>query len=207
MTGTRNRGTPLSSAGLSARQQVERSIRALLEADDLKRAATEALRAYGPDVLRYLHGMLREDVSVREVFSAFAERLWRGLPAYRGEASVRTWAFQLAWNALCDFRKEAWRGRTRRLETEEAAELAVAGHDRTKSWLRLERQRLTFEALRLALSPEDQTLLQLRIDERLSWAECAEVLGRKGRSASTEALTKRFERIKARLGDLARDAS
>ncbi len=157
-------------------------------------------------MLRYLRALLGDETDARDAFSAFAERLWRGLGAFRGEASVRTWAFRLAWSAACDLRKEAWRVKGRRLETAEGSALAAPGHDGTRTWLRLERRRLDFAALRAALSPEEQTLLHLRIDRELSWAECAQVLAGSGRAVSEAALMKRFERIKARLADRAREA-
>lgn len=181
------------------RPSQEGRVRALLASGEVDRAATEALRGHGPEVLRYLRALLGDEVDAREAFSAFAERFWRGLGEFRGEASLRTWAFRLAWNAACDLRRDAWRARRRRLETGEASALAAPGGDGTRSWLRLERRRLSLAELREALTPEEQTLLHLRIDRELSWAACAEVLSAGGRPVSEAALMKRFERIKARL--------
>jgi len=178
-------------------------LRALLAAGDVKGAATAAIRGYGPDLLRYLRGLLGSEADATEAFSGASERLWRSLPEFRGDASLRTWCFHLAWSAAADLRKEAWRARGRRLQTGEAE--ALPADDRTRSWLREERLRLTLAALRQALTLEEQSLLVLRIDQGLSWAECAEVLADDARPRSVEALQKRFERIKAKLGALARD--
>ena len=68
--------------------------------------------------------------------------------------------------------------------------------------MELRRQELL--ALREALSIDDRALAALRIDQGLSWAECAEVLSRDGRIVKANTLTKRFERIKERLGKLAK---
>jgi len=182
---------------------VEARVREALAAGDLRLAATETVRGYGPQLLRYLRGLLGNEGDAREAFALTSERLWRSLPTFRGDASVRTWCFHLAWSAAADLRKEAWRTLGRRLETEEAAGLATAG--RTPSWLREERLRLSLGELRRALTLEEQSLLQLRVDQGLSFAECAEVLAEDGRGPRPDALMKRFDRIKARLKALAKE--
>ena len=201
-TGSRRGGRREDSAGTP--DSLEARLRALLAAGDLKRAATEALRGYGPALLRYLRGLLESEADAREAFSAASERIWRGLPEFRGEAALRTWCFRLAWSAAADLRKEAWKARGRRLETDEAEALAL--DPRTRSWLREERLRLSLADLRRALTLEEQSLLALRIDQGLAWAECAEVLAADGPTPGVAALMKRFERIKAKLGALARGA-
>lgn len=182
---------------------VDARIRSLLHEGDAKAAATEAIRSHGPPLLRYLRGLLGHEEEAKEAFASASERLWRNLPDFRGESSVRTWFFRLGWSAAADLRKEAWRSKGRRLETDEADELPA--DDRTRSWLRRERLRLGLAELRRALALEEQSLLQLRIDQGLSWAECAEVLAEGGRTQSVDALMKRFERIKAKLAALARE--
>jgi RNA polymerase sigma-70 factor (ECF subfamily) len=187
--------------GAEAAGQLEARLRALLAEGDLRQAATEIIRGYGPQLLRYLRGLLGNESDAREAFALASERLWRSLPGYRGEAAMRTWCFHLAWSAAADLRKEAWRTLGRRLETEEAGGLGAG--DRTPSWLRQERLRLSLEELRRALTLEEQSLLQLRIDQGLSFAECAEVLAEDGKAPTADALMKRFDRIKARLMALA----
>lgn len=180
----------------------EARLRTLLETGDVKGAATGAIREYGPELLRYLRSLLASEADAQEAFSAACERLWRSLPEFRGDASLRTWCFRLAWSAAADLKKEAWTVRGRTLQTDEAAGLADDG--KTRSWLRAERLRLSLAELRQALTLEEEGLLRLRVDQGLSWAECAEVLAAGGRRPTVEALMKRFERVKARLGALAR---
>jgi RNA polymerase sigma-70 factor (ECF subfamily) len=180
---------------------LEIQIRGLLSVGNLRQAATEAIRGYGPYLLQFLRGLLGNEAEAEEAFARTAERIWRGLPDYRGEAAPRTWCFRLAWSAAADLRKEAWGRRRRRLETGEAAELAAA--EGTATWLRQERLRLSLTALRAALDLDDQGLLQLRIDQRLSWVECAEVLAVGPKAPTAETLMKRFERIKTKLKSLA----
>jgi len=182
--------------------QLEEEIRALLAAEKGHAAATRAIQGYGPQVLRYLRSVLGNEEEARDAFAQFAENLWRGLPEFRGKAPFRIWAYRIAWNVACDQRRHPWWSRRRRLDTGEAtriAETVASSSDEV-----MERRRLELLALRESLSLDDRALAALRIDQGLSWAECAEALSRDGRPVKPNTLTKRFERIKERLGALAR---
>jgi len=178
-------------------------VRALLAAADQRGAATLALREYGPKILGYLQVVLRDEADASDAFSVFAENLWRGLADWRGEASLRTWAYKLAWNAALNLRDQAWRRRGRRFRTSEASRLA--DEIRTRTVVKVERQRAHLAALRAELSDEEQTLLVLRIDQGLAWEEIAEVMATPEARPDTAMLRKRFERLKERLGKLARE--
>ncbi len=182
---------------------VEERIRERLGAGDLRGAATEAIRGFGPQVLRYLRSMLRDEDAAADAFSRFAENLWKGIASFRGESSARTWALRLAWNAALDVRGEAWRRRGRRVATGEAS--AIAESIRTRSAVRAERQLDALEQLRASMSTEDRSLLLLRVDQGLTWEEVAEVLAEEGKPARPAALMKRFERLKARLAKMAKE--
>ena len=182
---------------------LESRIRERLDAGDPRAAATDAIRGLGPPVLRYLRAMLRDEDVAADAFSMFAERLWKGIASFRGESSFRTWAFRLAWNATQDLRDDPWRRRGRRFEPGEAS--ALADSIRTRSVVRTERQRRALEELRASLSAEDRSLLLLRVDQGLSWEEVAQVLADAGAPARPDALMKRYERVKERLGKLARE--
>jgi RNA polymerase sigma-70 factor (ECF subfamily) len=182
--------------------QLEDEIQRWLAEGHVEKGATAAIQGYGPQVLRYLRSILGDDEDAREAFSQFAENLWRGLPNFRGTAPFRIWAYRIAWNVACDMAKQPWRSRRQRLDTGEATRIAENVVTSTNE--RHEKRRLELQALREALSIHDRALAALRIDQGLSWAECAEVLSRDGRPVKANTLTKRFERIKERLGSLAR---
>jgi RNA polymerase sigma-70 factor (ECF subfamily) len=59
--------------------------------------------------------------------------------------------------------------------------------------------------LRESLDPEEQTLLILRVDKGMAWEDVAEVLRADGEPVAPAALRKRFERLKEKLGRLARE--
>jgi RNA polymerase sigma-70 factor, ECF subfamily len=182
---------------------LETRIRDLLRAGDVAVAATEALRSVGPPVLRYLRSMLRDEAAASDAFSQCAENLWKGLPSFRGDSSLLTWALRLAHNAALNQRDEGWRRHARRLVTGEASRLA--GEIRTTTAVRVERQRRALDVLRETLTDEERSLLTLRIDQELSWPEIADVLATEGRRVDPATLSKRFERLKDRLSTIARE--
>ncbi|MCM2334539.1 MAG: sigma-70 family RNA polymerase sigma factor [Anaeromyxobacteraceae bacterium] len=179
-------------------------VRALLEGGDARAAATAALRALAPDLLRFLRSLLRDEALAGEAFSVAAEHLWRGLPAFEWRSSLRTWALRLAINAAANVRDDAWRRKGRPFATGEAS--ALAAELQTRTVLRDERHRQALLALRAELTPDEQALLALRLDQGLGWSEVAAVLAAEGGEAPSPAtLMKRFERLKERLGKLARE--
>ena len=182
---------------------LEEEIRSLLAAGDARGAATLAIRGLGPEVLRYLRALLRSEPDAEEAFSQFAENLWRGLPGYQGRASFRTWALRVAHHAALNLRDAAWHKRGRRLETGDASR--IAAEVRTASAIRIERQKDALDALRSSLSVEEQALLVLRVDQALPWHEIAEVLTEGDEPVAANTLMKRFERVKERLGKMARE--
>ncbi|BDG09395.1 RNA polymerase sigma factor [Anaeromyxobacter paludicola] len=181
----------------------EATIAACLAQGELDRAAEAAIRGFGPKILGLLRTVLRDETAAADAFSLFAENLWRGLPSFRGESSVRTWSYRLAWNAALTVRDEGWRRLGRRLETTQAARLAE--DVRTRSAARVERQLQAVAKLREALEPEEQALLTLRIDQQLSWEEIASVLSGDGAPVQPATLRKRFERLKEKLAARARE--
>jgi RNA polymerase sigma-70 factor (ECF subfamily) len=186
-----------------AAPSLEEHVQQLVDAGDVSRAATEALRALGPEILRFLRSVLRDEEDAADAFSHFAENLWKGLSNFRRQSALRTWAYRIAWNASLNLRNEAWRRHGRRFATGEASQ--IAEEIRTKTVVRVERQRDELEKLREALSPEDQSLLALRLDREFSWEEIAEILSASGKPVQALTLMKRFERLKKRLAEMVRD--
>ena len=142
----------------------------------------------------------------REVFAQLCENLWRGLPRFRWESSIRTWLYTLARHAAHAFRRDPHR--RRRVGMSEHPEIAeIEAHVRTTTvtYLRSEvKDRVT--RLRESLDPDEQMLLILRIDRQMAWTDIARILGgetleAESRQAAT--LRKRFERLKERLRSLA----
>ncbi len=180
---------------------IDLRVRELVGRGDANGAATTVLEELGPPILGWLRAVHGADDG-DEVFAAFAERLWKGIAAFRGESPVRAWAYRIAWNASHSFRADAWRRRRERLRTSMASRLAA---DLTRSAPPAEDEE-RLRRLREVLDPEEHTLLVLRLDREMSWDEVAEVLSAAGRPVTAPALRKRYERLKGRLARMAREA-
>jgi RNA polymerase sigma-70 factor (ECF subfamily) len=182
----------------------EQRIRELLAAGDTRRAAAEALRILVPGIAAYLHAKLRDRALADDALSLFAEGVWRGLPGFRWDTSLRGWGYTLARNAALRVVDDAFHRRGRRLETGEASQLAneIAG----ESAVRREREADALEKLRATLEPDDRMLLALRFDRDLSWEEIAVILSDEGTPVLAAAVRQRYQRLKRRLAEKARDA-
>lgn len=187
---------------LPVHSTIEQEIGSCLDRGDVKQAATEALRGYGPQILAYLAGVLRNHEAATEVFSEFSEDLWRGIGGFRRESSFRTWAYRLAWNAARQFARDPFRKRRQQLKTGEWS--AIAQEVRSSATQRQFEIQGRLAKLRTALHPDEQSLLILRVDRELSWKEIAQVMSESETPLDEAALRKRFERLKARLHKMAK---
>ncbi len=176
----------------------------LLAAGDHPGAAEAILRDHGPGVMGYLLSVLRNDADAGDVFSQWSLDLWRGLPGFRGECPVRVWAYRLAWHAAARHLRDPYRQRGRHLKSHEISRIADEVRSSVLLGRREARQR-GIDRLRDELTPEERALLVLRLDRDLSWREVATVMSAEGAPVDESALRKRFERIKAKLAQRARE--
>jgi RNA polymerase sigma-70 factor, ECF subfamily len=190
----------------SERDAGERAIRALCQAGDHDEATTAALRMYGVELLGFLRALANSHDLASEAFAELGEDLWKGLPRFRWESSLRSWLYSLARNALAQLRRDPRRRAERNLPLSIAPEMAAVVRTVTLEIQRTE-VKDEFRVLREQLDPEEHEILLLRLDRGLSWKDIARILGGAedvdnldGRAA---ALRKRFERAKERLRKLA----
>jgi RNA polymerase sigma-70 factor (ECF subfamily) len=196
------------------REELEDDIRRRALAGDFAGAAEVAMRGYGREVFEFLAALHRSEDDAAEVFSLFAEGLWRGLPRFGWHCSFRTWAYAVARRSSLRYRRDA-RRRAARLsplpESSRISAMVAEVRTETQPYLRTE-GRSRFAALRAALPAEDQALLMLRVDRQLAWTELAQVLhDDEGAPLSGEALKreaarlrKRFQLVKERLYEMGR---
>lgn len=183
-------------------------IRAACDAGRFTDAATQAIRVYGDEVLGYLAAVLGNEVDAGDAFSETCELLWRSLPTFRWECSLRTWLYTLARQSVGHVRRDPHRRRAVGLSEAGLTSAIAEVRTRTASFLRTE-NRDRVAALRASLAPDDQTLLILRINRGLAWRDIARVLA--GDDVADAELTraaarirKRFERLKDELRARAR---
>jgi len=181
---------------------LEARVRRLLQKGDAAAAAGTVIRELGPSLLRYVRSALLDEEIAADAFADVAEDLWRGLPEFRWECSLRTWALRIAWHAILSVRSDAWQ--RRRVPLSRGPASALAEDLRTRTPVVRERRSRVLDGLRSRLTPEEQSLLALRIDQGLSWSEVAEVLSADGEAVQSDALAKRFQRLKERIAEMAR---
>lgn len=189
----------MTSAGATWTHLEER-VRTLLREGDLDAAATAAIEALTPGVRSYLLTMLPED-DAQDVLSAVEVDVWRGLTGFRWECSLRAWAYRIAWRAVARHVRDGYRRRRQPLPSSIASRLPAPATSR--SGLGGRRERLS--RLRDELPLEERSLLVLRVGRNLEWDEVSAVLAAEGQEVSSAALRKRFERLKSKLANLARE--
>jgi RNA polymerase sigma-70 factor (ECF subfamily) len=194
------------------RAGLEAEIRALCEHGDQDGAATLAVRSYGPELFGFLLALHASRGEASDCFSLVCESLWRQLPDFNWDHTLRTWAYAIARGVSRTHRRNAGRRLRREAPAEDSAIEAVAQVVRTEtlSFLKTEK-RNRLQALRDELPEEDRMLLILRVDRRLEWIDIARVLAGDdapldGASMKREAarLRKRFQIVKDRLRDMAK---
>jgi RNA polymerase sigma-70 factor (ECF subfamily) len=160
-----------------ARSQLEIEVRALCDQGDHARAATRLLQGYGPEVFGFLVAVHRSEADASDAFSDLAVAVWRGLPRFAWQSSVRTWTYAIARNVSRTGKRDAARRNRRAAGAGEATLESVVQQVRTgtAAFLRTDK-RTRLEELRDSLPEEDRMLLVLRIDRGLAWNDLARVL-------------------------------
>jgi RNA polymerase sigma-70 factor (ECF subfamily) len=196
------------------RARVERDVRALCEGGQQDAAASLAVRSYGPELLSFLLGTHPSRGDAGDCFSEVCEIVWRKLPEFTWDHTLRTWAYAIARNVSRTHARNARRRKHREAPAADSAIEAVAQAVRTGTlpFLRTEK-RDRLRALRDELPEEDRVLLVLRVDRGLEWIDIARVLA--GDDALLDdallkreaaRLRKRFQIVKERLREMAKRA-
>jgi RNA polymerase sigma-70 factor (ECF subfamily) len=187
----------------------EEELTTLLSQGEIERAATLALRSYGREMLTLISAIHSDPDDADDVFALFCEDLWKGLPRFQGRSAIRTWAYAIARNASFRYLRE--RKAKREVHLTSSAFAKVAVEVRTTTHTRFVRQAQDkLQRLRETLAPDDQFLLILRVERELDWKDLARVMGGEeldDKEVVREAarLRKRFQLVKERLRDLARE--
>jgi RNA polymerase sigma-70 factor (ECF subfamily) len=193
------------------RKELEDEIRGLCESGQHDAATAAALQAYGSELMGFLVSASQDEALADDAFGLFSENLWKGLPKFEWNSTLRTWAYVIARNALHMVRRGASRRREVALSDEKAAELVAEIRTRTRTFMRTETKDAVAQ-LRLQLDPEDQEILILRIGRQMSWIDIARVmhegepLEEADLKRSAARLRQRFNRAKARLKELVQES-
>jgi RNA polymerase sigma-70 factor (ECF subfamily) len=189
------------------RPEVEQAIADAHAAGDMTGAATLAYAQYGPEILAFLERELGDPDLAADAHSQLGLDLWRGLPGFRFEASVRTWAYRLARNAMLRIAGDPYRRRGLAPLPHELSRIRDATRSATAPWRRTT-ARDTLALIRAELAPDDRALLTLRLDRAMTWRDIALVFAPEADGEAPQdaalrtraaALRKRWERLKQRL--------
>jgi len=189
----------------------EQALRVAWDVSDFQIVAKLALERYGPEILGILVAHLRSTSDAGEVFSLFAEDLWRGLPGFQWRCSLRAWAHRIARNAAVRWATAGDRRPERNLPIESPSVLELAEQVRSSTLVYMRSDvKSEVRRLREELPEIDQMLLILRIDKAMEWPEIAAALADDdlvGDDLKREAarLRKRFQLATDKLREMARD--
>lgn len=150
---------------------------------DYRGQFTDLIETYASPIRRLCaayadNGQDREDL-FQDIFLA----VWRALPAFRGDASLRTWLYRIAHNVAL-----TWRTRDRRRQSRERQ-----FDETTEGCSEMDLRRLALKRAIAAMPPGDRTLTLLWL-EGLSAAEIEAVTGIKSATVAV-----RLSRIRKHL--------
>jgi RNA polymerase sigma-70 factor (ECF subfamily) len=86
---------------------------------------------YGAKVFRLAYSLLGERAAAEDLAQEVFLRIWKGLPGYRGEASLATWVFAIARNTCLSHRRREASRRAASLDVPEVRAAAESLHART----------------------------------------------------------------------------
>jgi RNA polymerase sigma factor (sigma-70 family) len=156
------------------------------------------LRRYGGEVRAFLGARTSSRASMDEVYSAFSEDVWKGLPQVRAQDHVRGWLYVVARNALARHLRSKLRWRSRHV-TAELDELQVEARRSLATHLG---QRDRLEEVLAQLDPEDRRLLELRSMLAMPWREiAAQRADAEDVERESARLRKRYQLLLQRLRD------
>lgn len=85
---------------------------------------------YGTKVFRLAYSMLGDRAAAEDLAQEVFLRIWKGLPGYRGEASLATWVFAIARNTCLSHRRREASRRAASLDVAEVRAAAESLHAR-----------------------------------------------------------------------------
>src|SRR5262245_19329718 len=90
-------------------EALEAELTEVFRSADFGEVLRRLVEGYGAEILGYLTRTMRDEADANEVFSMFCEDLCRGIGAFQGRCSFRTWAYRLATSARARFWSDAFR--------------------------------------------------------------------------------------------------
>jgi RNA polymerase sigma-70 factor (ECF subfamily) len=142
----------------------------LVAAGRQREATALMLTRLSPELRPFLHRLLGDALLVDEALGNTCKHLFRRLPQFRWDYSLRSWGYIFA-------RREASRCRAVRSRMDALPTMLSAAHgetvDRTPNARASTSTHDLLDSLRASISDDDRDLLVLRVERGLSWSEVA----------------------------------
>lgn len=153
---------------------------------DYQQQFIEVMEAFAGPVGRLCRAYASSPADRDDLFQDIFLAIWRALPAFRGESSMRTWVYRIAHNVAL-----TWQTRDRRRQSRETRldEDLQSGGD-------MDLRRLALKQAIAGMNPADRTLTLLWL-EGLSAAEIEDVTGVKSATVAV-----RLSRIRKQLSPI-----
>jgi RNA polymerase sigma-70 factor, ECF subfamily len=156
---------------------------------DLTRASQDAafldvLAKYGPDLARFVIGYERDDAKRQELLQEVHLALWQSLAVFKGQCSLRTWAYRVTHNVGATHVHRATRSAERAyVDLEEAEMLPSEDSGIPAAEQRMDLARIL--ALIHRLGPPDREVMLLYLED-IDAAGIGEVTGLSARNVATK---------------------
>jgi len=152
------------------------------------------LSRYAAEVRSFLRSRTSSRYSMEEVYSAFSEDVWKGLPQLRSDGHVRSWIYVIARHALSRHvkLKRRWRNR----HTFSGVDTAHA--DLRQSYATREGNQSQLAPLLSDLSEADRMLLERRLVQAMAWRDIALESARAAGNTSEAFVTRESARLRKR---------
>jgi RNA polymerase sigma-70 factor, ECF subfamily len=190
--------------------------RAAGQEDEARREWEQAtaliIRVYGAELNRWISHKVVDPAAARDVFQEFCTWLWRGLPGFRWNASLRSWLYKMAFHVLCHQARAPQRRPPEEETSLESIDISVIGVEMSTMGTRMGKRQVLIECLE-QLSVTDRHLILLRQveEETASWKELARIwngyvpMSEAALEGEAARLRQRFHRALEALKRAARD--
>ena len=160
----------------------------------LARSLHLLIRRYAAEVRAFLRSRTGSRHSMEDVYSAFSEDVWKGLPKLRSDKHLRTWLYVVARNALS--RHARYKQRWRLRHTSSGLETAPA--ELRQSYGTREGNIAQLSPLLAELSEADRQLLDQRLVKSMAWRDIALASARAAGDTTEACVTRESARLRKR---------
>jgi len=133
-------------------------------------AFDQLVRKHQKGVWRVVRRYVKSDADAKDVTQQVFVRAFKGLAAFRGAATVRSWPYRIAINCAL-----SWIRDHKRQQPSEIAEASLTAMPVAPGQIATNQEGIRLRAAILLLPPKQKLVLELRVFDDLSFKEVAEL--------------------------------